>query len=119
MNKNNYVELFIKTDVYSNPSDKSKTKPKLIKKGIITRISCDPERDLYCPAELIDDKGKIIKNECSVVIKERGVVVVNHSYEELKRMIFGDDYQTNEIGFKINKNIKNESKRKRRTKNDK
>jgi hypothetical protein len=105
MKKNNYVELKVKFDIYSEPKSTNE-KPKVIKKGVIAKICCNPESDLFTPCEVVNNKGNVVKNECSVVVKDRGQLIVNHSYEEVKKMIYGEEELINPIGFKIKKDIK-------------
>ena len=106
MKKKNFIELSFKIDVIDETKNQ---KNKIIKKGLILKMSCDPEFDLSCPSQIVDKNGNIIKNECSVLIKDRGNVIVNHSYEEMKNIIWGnDDEEKNTIGFKFkNKKKKN------------
>lgn len=100
--KKNYVELSFKVDVFDTKNKKNKC----IKKGVVLKMSCDPEYDLSCPAQVIDSKGMVVENECSVLVKDRGNIIVNHSYEEMKKIIWGSKKTENIVGFKFSKNKK-------------
>lgn len=87
------IELRIKTDVYSHKDPK---KPKLIKKNCIGKISTDTENIVQI-RQIFNRVGNVEKNYCSLIIKELGEVVVNHSYEEIKKL---KHPQITKIGFK-------------------
>lgn len=87
------IELKIRTDVYSHKDPK---KPKLIKKNCVGKISTYTE-DILHIRQIFNRKGNVDKNYCSLIIKELGEVIVNHSYEYVRNL---REPKLNLIGFK-------------------
>lgn len=102
INNTEFIELFIKTNLYNenilNKAGKVIKKGKCIKRGILSRILVHPERDLYAPTELFDKKGSIIKREVKVGVRDIGPLIIQSSYDEIKNLIIGK--QISNIGFK-------------------
>lgn len=75
-------------DIYSQP-DKS-GQQKLIKKNLISSIVLDTNNIQL--QEFINNKGKIIKNKCTVKYGN-DYYILNHSYKEVKELVFKSELQ--------------------------
>jgi len=85
------IELKIKSDLYKD------SKP--VKKNIITKIYPDID-DIFNPEEVVNTKGNVAKGVCQVFIKERGAVLLAHSYRYICDLL-NAPYEVTRIGFKI------------------
>lgn len=73
-------------DIYTPPD--STGKQKLLSKNLISKIIL--ETNQIQPSEFINQKGKIVKNKCTV--KYLGeYIILNHSYEEVKKLVINTD----------------------------
>lgn len=77
------IEVKIKSSLYTDPDEKGKQK--LIKRNIITKRIINVD-DKTAVEEVIDNKGKILKNCCRIFTREEPIVV-NHNYEYIKNLI--------------------------------
>jgi hypothetical protein len=91
------VELILKNDIYSEPKT-PEGKVRIVKKNVITKMTCDPEIDISLPSEIVDNKGKVIEDMCKIYLKSIGEVVVNHSYKYIVNLIKVKEQK--KIGFK-------------------
>lgn len=89
------VELKLKTDIYT-PGEN----PKLVKRGVVSRMLVDTE-DISYPTEVINSRGKVLKNEIKINLKEIGPVIVNHSYAYITKLVRNNEPKRIQIkGFK-------------------
>ncbi len=96
----NQVELVVKANIYNS-------KKSLIRKNASRRIYIDV-LDIKNPREVFNTKGNIVKGECELHIKDLGDLIVNHSYEYIKKI--KEEKQNNKIGFEYGKNTSNKRK---------
>ena len=75
------VELKLKTDIYSQEE-----KPRIIKRGVVSRISLDTE-DIKYPSEVINTRGNVLKNEVKINVRDIGPMIVNHSYAYIQKLL--------------------------------
>lgn len=96
-----YIEVNVSSNLYTEP-DKN-NKQKLIKKNIITRLSIYIY-DIGGHEEIIDQKGRILKDTCRLYHKNIGQMVVKKSYDEITQIKNSQhNPQTKFIGFNGNK----------------
>lgn len=62
-------------------------------------------QDIKNPSQIFDKRGNIIKNKCSILLKDEGEMVINKSYEAVKKLITQKSPKLPQklIGFKIKK----------------
>lgn len=84
--------LRIKEDLLSEPDKKGRMT--IIKENVVSRLKIDSNNIVYM-MEIVNDKGKTMKNFTRLYIKESGPVTVNHNFNELNKMIMPKT-----IGFK-------------------
>ena len=77
------INLKIISNLYSDPDEKGNDR--LIKKGIRTTINVDVDNIEY-PTQIFNEKGKVLKNQCKIHLKDIGPITVNHSFEYLKKL---------------------------------
>ena len=90
------VELKSKNDIWTEPDKQGKQK--LVKRNVIARIYVDI-KDIKGILEVYSYKGKVLKNECKIQHEQMGPLIVNHSYEYMKKLKEGMN-SNNSIGFK-------------------
>lgn len=61
--------------------------------------------DIRNPSQVFDKKGRLLKNKCSILLKDEGEVVINRSYESIKKLITETRSTVPQklIGFKLKK----------------
>jgi hypothetical protein len=66
--------------------------------------------DIKNPTQMLSKKGTVLKNKCRILLKDEGEVVINKSYEQMKKLILQETPKPQaQIGFKLknhNKNVK-------------
>jgi len=62
-------------------------------------------QDIKNPTQVFNKAGRIIKNKCSILLKDEGEVVINKSYEAVKKLISETKSTVPQklIGFKLKK----------------
>lgn len=88
------VELKIPIDLYKELEEG----PLLIKRNVRTKQLVDTLH-ISNPKEILSDKGKVIKNQCQVLIKDIGIVTLGHSYKYIKRILQDKQEFPEIIGF--------------------
>lgn len=91
-----YIELKLKTDLYSEPDKKGKQK--ILKRNIPTRIFVHRE-DIKSVGEVYNKKGKVLTKECKIHILDIGPLIVSHSYEYIKQLKEEEEQKNTKIGF--------------------
>lgn len=92
------IDLY--TNVYNE--DKQEMEEKLIKKNAKVKWFCQNLDEITDYEEILNDKGKIIKNKTCLFHRTRGELIVDGSYEEIKKIL--EEKKQKEIyGFR-NKN---------------
>lgn len=65
-------------------------------------------QDIKNPTQIFNKKGTVIKNKCRIYLKDEGELVINKSYEQVKRIITEEKTKPQaQIGFKLKKRNKN------------
>lgn len=79
-------------------------KVKVIKKNLPVK-KLVAVHDIRNPSQVFDKKGKLLKNKCSILLKDEGEVVINRSYESIKKLITETRSMVPQklIGFKLKK----------------
>lgn len=79
-------------------------KVKVIKKNLPVK-KLVAIHDIRNPSQVFDKKGKLLKNKCSILLKDEGEVVINRSYESIKKLITETRSTVPQklIGFKLKK----------------
>lgn len=67
--------------------DTQEVEQKLIKKDIKVRWSCENLDEITDYEEVLNEKGKIIKNRTLIIHRSRGELIVDGSYEEIKKTL--------------------------------
>lgn len=82
--------------------DSTEESVKYIKKNVLVRKVVSIY-DIKNPTQLINSKGKIVKNKCRIFIKDEGELTVNHPYKEMVNLIrnFTKISSSTKIGFKL------------------
>lgn len=81
------IKEFYKIDDIYTPPDKT-GKQNLIKKGFISKILL--ETNLIIPLEFINERGKIVKNKCTIKYNT-DYYILNHPYEKIKNIILKEE----------------------------
>ena len=77
------IEIIKTVNLYK---DTKGNKSKLIKRNAKYKMYINTNH-ISNPTEILDEKGNVLKNKCSVIIKDIGETVINKSYEEVKNLI--------------------------------
>lgn len=105
------IEITYNIDIIEEKDEKIKVIKRNLKVKKLVSLS-----DIKNPTQIYNDKGVVTKNKCRIWLKDEGEIVINKSYEDVKKLITQIDYKPqNIIGFKLknrNKNVKS-SKRDR------
>ena len=66
--------------------------------------------DIKNPTQILSKNGTVLKNKCRILLKDEGELVINKSYEQVKKLIMEETPKPQaQIGFKLknhNKNVK-------------
>lgn len=66
--------------------------------------------DIKNPTQVLSKNGTVLRNRCRILLKDEGEVVINKSYEQIKKLIMQETPKPQaQIGFKLknhNKNVK-------------
>lgn len=77
------IDLKMISNLYTEEDEKGESK--LIKKNIRTKINVDIDNIEY-PTQIFNAKGRVLKTQCKVQLKDIGSLTVNHPYEFIKRL---------------------------------
>ncbi len=90
-------EFIVIRDVY-----KETTKgPKLMKKNVASKMRIFLD-EVYMVEEVLGDKGRSIKGQCGISIRDKGFVVVREKFESVVQDVFGDFNKENKkVGFNV------------------
>lgn len=77
------TELKVLSDLYTPPN--AKGKQKCIKKNIITRLLINTT-DIRYVEEVIDNKGFILKDTCSIKVDQENMRV-KHNFDDIKKLV--------------------------------
>lgn len=89
--------LKILNNLISSPDEEGNQR--IIKKNIITTRNMEMD-DVIGYEETFNNRGKILKNQCLLHLKDNNVIVVKHSFSEIERM---KKAEKNKVGFKYGK----------------
>lgn len=77
------TELKVISDIYSPPDKKGNQK--LVKSGVITRLLVNTV-DVRYVEEIVDSKGKVIKDSCSIKVDQEQMRI-KHTFDEIKKLV--------------------------------
>lgn len=94
------IEITYNIDI----AEEKKGKVKIIKRNLPVK-KLVAVHDIKNPTQIFDKKGKLIKNKCSILLKDEGEVIINKSYEAVKKLISETKSTVPQklIGFKLKK----------------
>ena len=77
------INLKVISNLYSDPDESGNDR--LIKKGIKTLINVDID-NLEYPTQIFNARGRVLKNQCKINLRDVGPLTVNHSFEYIKKL---------------------------------
>lgn len=90
---------------------------KNVKKNIIIKKTVHV-KDISNPSQVINSKGKIVKNKCQIHLRNEGLMICNHQYEVMSQLIYDIHLpEIKEVGFFKTEEPKEITKPKRKKKN--
>lgn len=105
------IEIVYNIDVVEEKDDKINVLKRNLKVKKLVSLS-----DIKNPTQVYNEKGKLVKNKCRILIKDEGEITINCGYKQMKRLLTKKIRQTpNIIGFKLknhNKNVKSSRRNK-------
>ena len=90
------TELKVLQNLFSEPDENGEQR--CIKKNLIIKQDVWTE-NILAHSQIYNERGRILKSQCMVLVDKVGPLLVKHSYEYITK-IRDDEYRTTNVGFR-------------------